>query len=116
MTDKENQRPYTKRNVEGDASETGLVKFVQPLLMGGEFGLYNRGGLDGIRKEYPIVPGVDEVPAQIPFSSDIKFNLIIRDMCPENKNPGNKKDNMTIFLKGAPERVLGRCKTILVGG
>jgi hypothetical protein len=24
----ENARPYTKRNVEGDASETGLVKFV----------------------------------------------------------------------------------------
>jgi len=31
--------------------------------MGGEFGLYNRGGLLGIRREYPIVPGVDEVPA-----------------------------------------------------
>jgi len=52
----------------------------------------------------------------IPFSSDIKFNLIVRNMKPENKNPENSEQNMWVFLKGAPERVLGRCSTILVDG
>lgn len=116
LIEKENARPYTKRNVEGDASETGLVKFVQPLLMNGEYGCYNQDGLDGIRKQYPIVEGTGGDPAMIPFSSDIKFNLIVRDMKTSEKAPTNKVDNMTIFLKGAPERVLGRCTHVLVNG
>lgn len=33
MIEEENNRPIFKRNVEGDASETGLVKFILPLLM-----------------------------------------------------------------------------------
>ena len=45
----------------------------------------------------------------VPFSSDIKFNLFIRDM---------KKDdqNLRVYMKGAPERILGRCSKILVNG
>ena len=80
LVDQENAKPYIKRNVEGDASETGLLKFIQPLLMDGDYGLYQIGGLEGVRKTYPIVKGVDNDLAVIPFSSDIKFNLIIRDM------------------------------------
>ena len=76
----ENEKPYTKRQVQGDASETGLIKFAQPLLMGGSYGCYGVGGLNGIRETYPYARGVDEVDAMIPFASDIKFNLIIRDM------------------------------------
>jgi len=52
----------------------------------------------------------------IPFSSDIKFNLIIRDMNKNEKNPSSKEDNLCVFMKGAPERVLGRCTKILVDG
>jgi hypothetical protein len=40
LLDQESQKPYLKREVEGDASETGLIKFAQPLLMNGEFGCY----------------------------------------------------------------------------
>jgi hypothetical protein len=40
--------------VQGDASETGLIKFIQPLLMGGDFGLYKEGGLAGVRDSFPI--------------------------------------------------------------
>jgi len=50
----EKDKYFIKRNVEGDASETGLVKFVMPILMkkyGGQFD----DGLDGIRKFYPII-------------------------------------------------------------
>jgi sodium/potassium-transporting ATPase subunit alpha len=112
----EKKLPYTKRKVEGDASETGLVKFIQPLLAGGPNGCYDLGGLEGIRDTYPIVPDIVGDPSMIPFSSDIKFNLIIRDMNPAVKNPTTKEDNMCVFMKGAPERVLGRCTKILVNG
>jgi hypothetical protein len=44
------EKPYTKRAVSGDASETGLIKFVQPLLMKGDSGCYQEGnGLDDFR-------------------------------------------------------------------
>ena len=112
----EKKLPYTKRKVEGDASETGLVKFIQPLLAGGPNGCYDLGGLEGVRDTYPIVPDIVGDPSMIPFSSDIKFNLIIRDMNPAVKNPTTKEDNMCVFMKGAPERVLGRCTKILVNG
>jgi magnesium-transporting ATPase (P-type) len=62
------------------------------------------------------VKGVDNDPAVIPFSSDIKFNLIIRDMKKENLNPISAEENMFVFLKGAPERVLERCSSILMNG
>lgn len=62
--------------------------------------------------------GTAEKPAEalIPFSSDIKFNLIIRDMNKKEKNSTNIDDNMFVYLKGAPERVLGRCSTMLTKG
>lgn len=112
MIEEENERYFIKRNVEGDASETGLVKFAMPILMdkyGGEY----KNGLEGARQAYPIcLVGKDN--AQIPFSSAIKFNAIIRDMAPEKKNPTDAADNITMFMKGAPERVLERCQTVLV--
>ena len=108
--------PFTKRKVEGDASETGLVKFIEPLLMGGQNGCYNVGGLEALRDFYPIVPNSDGDLSLIPFSSDIKFNLIIRDMNKSEKNPQSAKDNMCVFMKGAPERVINRCSKILVNG
>lgn len=55
-------------------------------------------------------------PYEIKFSSDIKFNLMIRDMAPGNKNPKNAEENLTVFLKGAPDRVHTRCTTILEKG
>lgn len=54
--------------------------------------------------------------AEIPFNSDIKFNLNIRNMCPKMKNPTTKKDNITVYMKGAPERILSRCTKILIDG
>jgi len=50
----------------------------------------------------------------IPFNSAIKFNLIIRDMNPSVKEPTETKDNLTIFLKGAPEKVLKRVSKIMI--
>jgi magnesium-transporting ATPase (P-type) len=52
----------------------------------------------------------------IPFSSEIKFNCIIRDANPEVAEPNKKEDNITVFLKGAPDRVIQRCTKVLVRG
>jgi len=112
----EERTPYIKRRVEGDASETGLVKFVQPLLFKKFNGLdYN--GLDGMRKTYPIhTYGDSNNEAMIPFSSAHKFNLIVRDMNTAVRNPTTAEDNLCVFMKGAPERIVARCSRILVRG
>lgn len=52
----------------------------------------------------------------IPFSSEIKFNLFIRDMNPSLTNPSNIDDGLMVIMKGAPERILNRCSRILIKG
>jgi sodium/potassium-transporting ATPase subunit alpha len=100
---------YLNRNTKGDASETGLVKFVQPVL-----------DLESTRKAHPTFSynskDGKEIETSIPFSSDIKFNAFIRDMVPQQGTPGSADENMWIFLKGAPERVTNRCTKILING
>jgi len=51
---------------------------------------------------------------QIPFSSKIKFNMMVRDSNVAVTNPDKAMDNMTVYLKGAPERVVARCSTMLM--
>jgi len=55
--------------------------------MDGNYGCYKVGGIDGLRKKYPTVPCLGGDPAMIPFSSDIKFNLIVRDLDKDKKSP-----------------------------
>jgi hypothetical protein len=63
MIKTENEKPFFKRATEGDASETGLIKFIQPLLMK-EYGGAYEDGLNGIRDAFPIIKcGKDEKPA-----------------------------------------------------
>jgi sodium/potassium-transporting ATPase subunit alpha len=52
----------------------------------------------------------------IPFSSEIKFNLFVRDMNKFNEDPTASHDNLMIIMKGAPERILSRCNKILIQG
>jgi magnesium-transporting ATPase (P-type) len=42
--------------------------------------------------------------------------MFIRDMNTNNKKPANKKENMMVVMKGAPERILSRCSKILLRG
>jgi len=100
---------YTARHCKGDASETGLVHFAQAIM-----------DLDETRSMYPThkytnVAG-KETECLIPFSSDIKFNCFIRDMNKKVREPKDINDNLCIFLKGAPERILNRCTKILIRG
>ena len=55
----------------------------------------------------------------IPFSSDIKSNLFIRDMNPlatKEESEKNIDNNLCVFMKGAPERILNRCSKIIIDG
>jgi sodium/potassium-transporting ATPase subunit alpha len=98
---------YTARHCKGDASETGLVQFAQAIM-----------DLNETRTNFPTHKSIGEngkvTEYLIPFSSDIKFNMFIRDMTKTSE--GGPNANLSIFLKGAPERVLNRCSKILING
>jgi len=96
---------YTSRHCKGDASETGLVHFVQAVM-----------DLNETRGKFPTHifknDAGKDTECLIPFSSDIKFNAFIRDM--SGTTAGGADSQLTIFLKGAPERILTRCSKILI--
>ena len=98
---------YTLRHCKGDASETGLVQFAQGVM-----------DLNETRKAHPTHIYKNEAGKDteclIPFSSDIKFNAFIRDM--SSQTAGGSDSQLTVFLKGAPERILTRCAKILIKG
>lgn len=113
----EEERVWLDKSVKGDASETGLLKFIVPLMLK-EFNDhkdYPQEGLEPYRAECPVLCNQkgDNLPYEIKFSSDIKFNLMIRDMNKNVKKPTTAEDNLTVFLKGAPDRVHVRCSHIL---
>ena len=60
----------------------------------------------------------EDVKCEIPFNSVNKFNLIIRNMNesddPRDNTPAWK--NKLLIMKGAPERIWGRCSHILIKG
>jgi len=96
---------YIHRHCKGDASETGLVQFAQGVMDLNE----TRANL---HTHTANINGKD-VECLIPFSSEIKFNLFIRDM---SKSGDSENNNLCVYMKGAPERILGRCSKILLGG
>lgn len=71
------------------------------------------------RAKYPVVTyekNEKVIDCLIPFSSEIKFNLYIRDMNKAQPNPSTREDNMMVIMKGAPERILNRCSKVLIKG
>lgn len=89
--------PFYEKPVNGDASETAIVKFFQPI-----------EDILVTRQRFPMGKQKDGAPSQVPFNSAHKFALkVVR--C-------NTKDSeWCVFLKGAPERVWDKCTTILYG-
>lgn len=108
LIEAELDQPLANRKTAGDASESGLIKFVQPLI-----------DLEPYRKQYPTFSYEQDgkpIETLIPFSSEIKFNLFVRDMNQHELNPKTADDNMMVVMKGAPERILSRCSKILIHG
>lgn len=73
----------------GDASETALIKYIEQFV----------APLDSIRKDYPKV-------FEIPFNSTNKYQVSIHTVPNESR--------YLLLMKGAPERIVERCSTMLL--
>ncbi|RGB26460.1 hypothetical protein C1646_420642 [Rhizophagus diaphanus] len=82
--------PFNERAILGDATETGLIRFAHQ----------NVDDYDGLINSYPKV-------FEIPFNSETKWALTIH-------KKRHDKGDLTLYIKGAPERVLRLCSTILL--
>jgi len=85
--------PVLKRECNGDASESALLKCVELSI----------GNVTEYRKRNKKV-------AEIPFNSTNKYQVSIH----ESDNPDDPR--YILVMKGAPERILDRCSTILIRG
>ncbi|KAJ8031372.1 Sodium/potassium-transporting ATPase subunit alpha-3 [Holothuria leucospilota] len=83
--------PILKRETTGDASESALVKCV-------ELSMYS---VTDYRKAHPKV-------AEIPFNSTNKYQVSVHE--------AEGDDRYLLVMKGAPERILDRCSTIMMNG
>lgn len=81
--------PIEQRQVLGDATEAGLIRFAAQTLP----------NFEELRETYPKV-------FELPFNSETKWHMSIH-----RKSHANGP--LTLYLKGAPERVLRICTTIL---
>lgn len=84
--------PLLRKDTIGDASESGILKMTEMLT----------GNTMGLRKQYTKVH-------EIPFNSTNKYAVSIHE---DKKHNSNYK----LVMKGAPERILDRCSTILING
>lgn len=83
--------PVLRRDCTGDASEIALLKFSE----------LQMGGIVDYRKKNKKI-------AEIPFNSTNKFQVSIHE--------SDGKENYHLVMKGAPERILGKCSSILLNG
>ncbi|XP_051787858.1 potassium-transporting ATPase alpha chain 2-like [Erpetoichthys calabaricus] len=90
---KQENVPIMKRTVMGDASETALLKFSEVIY----------GNVMAYREKNKKV-------CEIPFNSTNKFQLSIH----ETDDPHEKR--FLLVMKGAPERILDRCSTVMLNG
>ncbi|XP_055342143.1 sodium/potassium-transporting ATPase subunit alpha-B-like isoform X2 [Paramacrobiotus metropolitanus] len=86
--------PVAKRVVNGDASETALLKF----------GEITQGQTMEYRARHHVV-------CEIPFNSTNKFQVSVHEQPPEDSD-----QRYLLVMKGAPERILERCSTIFING
>ncbi|TFK45629.1 aminophospholipid-transporting P-type ATPase [Heliocybe sulcata] len=84
--------PFSERTILGDATETGLIRFAGRHLV----------DYDDYVKRHPKV-------FEVPFNSTNKWALVI-------VNKPHVDGSLTLYIKGAPERVLAKCSTYLKNG
>lgn len=82
-----------RKECTGDASETAILKFVE----------LSVGNVQDIRKQ-------NSKMAEIPFNSTNKYQVSIH----EQDDPNDPR--YLLVMKGAPERILERCSTIMMNG
>ena len=90
--------PYYDRPVSGDASETAIVKFFQPI-----------EEITATRSRFPIGEQKDGAKSLVPFNSAHKFTFKVVKCTTGDSD-------WCVFLKGAPERVWDKCTKVLHKG
>lgn len=89
---------YLDMPTTGDASETGLIKFFQPI-----------EDIEKIRARYPLAIDAKGNQCRIPFNSTNKYAYSV--------NVYERSDShYCLVVKGAPERIWERCQFIDQGG
>jgi len=88
----QNDVPILRRECTGDASEIALLKFSE----------LSMGNIIEFRKKNLKI-------AEIPFNSTNKYQVSVHET--DDGNPG-----YLLVMKGAPERILDRCTTIVLNG
>lgn len=83
--------PIKEREILGDATESGLIRYAAEQL----------NNFDNLAAEFPKV-------FELPFNSDTKWHMSI------HKKP-HANGPLTLYIKGAPERVWRLCNRILTG-
>lgn len=89
---------YLDMPTTGDASESGLIKFFQPI-----------SDIAKTREQYPIVRDSENKECRLPFNSTNKYAFSINEY-------ERSDSHYCVFIKGAPERIWNLCTTIDVGG
>uniref|UniRef100_A0A674MQV5 Sodium/potassium-transporting ATPase subunit alpha n=1 Tax=Takifugu rubripes TaxID=31033 RepID=A0A674MQV5_TAKRU len=87
----QDEHPVLMRETAGDASESALLKCIE----------LSCGSVRALRARNPKV-------AEVPFNSTNKYQLSIHEV---GDDPGH-----LLVMKGAPERILDRCSTIMIFG
>ena len=88
------QKPILQREVNGDASESAILKCTE----------LSTGNVMDYRKKFPKV-------CEIPFNSTNKYQVSVHQTDDDKEGPRH-----LLVMKGAPERILDRCSTIVVDG
>lgn len=95
----QHQMPILKRICSSDASEAAILKCME----------INVGNVMKIRKKFPKV-------AEIGFNSTNKYHVTIHELINNNENDDNENCDYVLCMKGAPEKILEMCSTIMIDG
>ncbi|XP_006903563.1 PREDICTED: sodium/potassium-transporting ATPase subunit alpha-1-like, partial [Elephantulus edwardii] len=87
----------------GDRTVMGRIATLASGLQGGQCIEVCCGSVKEMREQYAKI-------AEIPFNSTNKYQLSI------HKNPNTSEPRHLLVMKGAPERILDRCSSILLHG
>jgi sodium/potassium-transporting ATPase subunit alpha len=82
----------------GDASESALIKFFQPI-----------EDIKATRDRFPVIKNKEDREVRLLFSSVNKFAFSINKYRTENSD-------LCLFTKGAPEKVWKMCTHIMIDG
>ena len=91
--------PVMKRECTGDASESAILKSMELI----------EGQVITFREQ-------NRKAAEIPFNSTNKYHVTVNQINVNNSDRYGDGSNYVICMKGAPERILDRCATIMVNG